>query len=205
MKNILMTSMLLGLLATAAVAQTAPAVEDFDANEFIATAKSGNLEFSLGTVDGELSTVKTGAYVAAWTLGADIDTNVYTALTYDRLDETLAASAELNVQKALNQLFAVYGSAELSYVAPTADLDAGDTFVTPTVGAKYTFADGADVFAEVAYDWNVSNDWAQAGGAAEVGVDYFVTDRIAITPSLVRTFDTDTDATNLKVELGLVF
>ena len=205
MKNILMTSMLLGLLATAAVAQTAPAVEDFDANEFIATAKSGNLEFSLGTVDGELSTVKTGAYVAAWTLGADIDTNVYTALTYDRLDETLAASAELNVQKALNQLFAVYGSAELSYVAPTADLDAGDTFVTPTVGAKYTFADGADVFAEVAYDWNVSNDWAQAGGAAEVGVDYFVTDRIAITPSLVRTFDTDADATNLKVELGLVF
>ena len=194
------------VLATALVfAGTTAMAADFESNEFVVTAQSGQFELSLGTVDGDLNTVSTTAVgVAAYSMGR-FDTSIDLGLTYGRLDDTLGVAATYNLSTAINPVLSVYGSAELAYVAPTADLGAGDVFATPTLGAAYTVTDGVTAFGEVSYGWNASEDWARQGGALEVGADFFVTEKITLTPSVVHTFDTASDATNLKLEAALRF
>jgi opacity protein-like surface antigen len=198
MKKIMFASALVALMATTAAA------EDFKATEFVTTARSGALEFSVGTVDGEVSTFTTGATVAEYTLGR-FETNVYTSLTYGRLTDTLDLTLEYNAQTALNDRWTAYGTAAVSYVTPTGDLGAGDIFVAPTLGVSYSANDKLDVFGDVTYAWNASNNWSRTGGALEVGVDYAINERVSVTPSLVRTFDTGADATNFKLEVGFRF
>jgi hypothetical protein len=191
------------LLATAVVfAGTAAMAGNFDANEVNTTVNSGVLSFSLGTVGGELSTVETSATVASYALGR-FDTTTEVGLTYGRLSDTLDLSVAYNLSTALNPSLTAYGTAEVSYVAPTADLGAGDAFFGPTVGLTYVASDKVDIFGEVSYAWNMSNSWASQGGAVEVGVDYSLTEQVSVTPSLVRTFNTGADETNAK--LGLTF
>ena len=198
MKTFMITAVAAAIMSTAAIAQ------DFKATEFVTTARSGALEFSIGTVDGDVSTFTTGATVAEYTLGR-FDTNVYTSLTYGRLTDTLDLTVEYNAQTALNDRWTAYGTAALSYVAATGDLGAGDFFVAPTLGVSYAVNDRADVFGDVTYAWNASNDWARTGGALEIGVDYALNERVSVTPSLVKTFNTGADATNFKLEVGFSF
>jgi opacity protein-like surface antigen len=198
MKTFMITAVAAALMSTAAIA------EDFSATEFVTTARSGALEFSIGTVDGDVSTFTTGATVAEYTLGR-FETNVYTSLTYGRLTDTLDLTLEYNAQTALNDRWTAYGTAALSYVTPTGDLGAGDVFVAPTLGVSYAANDKLDVFGDVTYAWNASNNWNRTGGAFEIGVDYAINERVSVTPSLVRTFDTAADATNFKLEVGFRF
>jgi opacity protein-like surface antigen len=198
MKTFMFTTALVALMSTAAVA------EDFKATEFVTTARSGALEFSIGTVDGDVSTFTTGATVAAYTLGR-FETNVYTSLTYGRLTDTLDLTVEYNAQTALNDRWTAYGTAALSYVTSTGDLGAGDIFAAPTLGVSYAASDRVNIFGDVTYAWNASNNWSRNGGALEIGVDYALNDRVSITPSLIRTFDTGSDATNFKLEVGFSF
>ncbi len=198
MKTLMITSVFVALTSTTVMAA------DFAATEFVTTARSGALEFSIGTVDGKTSTFTTGATVAEYTLGR-FETNVYTSLSYGRLTDTLDLTLEYNAQTALDSRWTVYGTAAVSYVTPTGNLGAGDIFVAPTLGAFYTVTDRLGLFGDVAYTWNTSNNWARSGGAVEVGLDYSLNDRVAITPSLVRTFNTGADATNFKLEVGFSF
>lgn len=198
MKTFMVTTALVALMSTAAVAK------DFEATEFVTTARSGALEFSIGTVDGDVSTFTTGATVAEYTLGR-FETNVYTSLTYGRLTDTLDLTVEYNAQTALNARWAAYGTAALSYVTPTGDLGAGDVFVAPTLGVSYAASDRVNIFGDVTYTWNASNSWDSVGGALEVGVDYTLNEKVSVTPSLIRTFDTGADATNFKLEVAFNF
>ena len=191
------------LLATAlVVAASAAFADNFDANQVNTTVNSGILSFSLGTVAGELTTVGTSATVAAYSIG-NVNTSAEVSLTYGRLSDTFDLGVAYNLDTAVNPSLKAYGTAEVSYVTPTADLDAGDAFFAPTVGLSYAAAKHADVFGEVSYSWNMSNDWTSEGGAVEVGVDYALTEQLSITPSLVRSFNTGADETNAK--LGLTF
>jgi hypothetical protein len=193
------------IIATAIFATTATAsANDFKATEFVATAYSGALEFSLGTVDGELNTITTGATIAEYQLG-QFDTLVYTSLEYGRLSNTLDLSLEYKAQTEIAPALILYGSTTVSYVAPTTDLSAGDVFVAPKLGVAYAATDSVGLFGDVEYSWNASNSWTRSGGVLEVGLDYNVSDSIVITPSVLRTFDTAADTTNFKLELGLRF
>jgi hypothetical protein len=194
------------MIATAFVASLATAsfADDFKANEFIVTAQSGNLELSLGTVDGQLSTIETGATIAQYTLGR-FDTGVYTSIAYGRLDDTLALNLEYNLSTALTNDLTAYGTAAVSYVTATGDLGGGDVFVAPTVGLEYAVNGRVGVFGDVTYAWNASDSWTRTGGAVELGATFALTDIATITPSVVRTFDTGADATNLKLEVGFRF
>jgi outer membrane protein W len=197
MKTFMITTAVASVLATATLA------EDFKSNEVILSAKSGNLELSLGTVEGKLNTVSTTANFANYKLGR-FDTSVDATVAY-MLNDTLGLELEYNLATALNDKVGVYGSAAVGYIAPTSSLSDGDVFAGPTVGATYTVTDKLDTFAEVAYAWNVSDDWSRTGGALEVGVDYAMTKDVHVTPSLVRTFDSVDNSTNLKLEVGMSF
>jgi opacity protein-like surface antigen len=198
MKIFMITTALVALMSTAAVAQ------DFKATEFVTTARSGAFEFSIGTVDGEVNTFTTGATVAEYNLGR-FETSVYTSLTYGRLTDTLDLTVEYNAQTALYDRWTAYGTAALSYVTPTGNLSAGDFFVAPTLGVAYAASDNASIFGDVTYTWNASNSWNRAGGAIELGLDYALNERVSVIPSLVRTFDTGADATNFKLEVSFSF
>ena len=200
MKTIILSTAFAFVAGAAMAADT-----DWNATQFATTFQSGQFELSLGTVDGELNTVSTTATdLVAYNLGI-FDTSLNVGLTYGRLDETLAVSAKYGLSVALNPVANVYGSSKLAYVTPTADLGEGKVYTTPTIGASYTVIDGVTTFAEVSYDWNVSDDWERLGGALQVGADFFVAESVTLTPSVVRTFDTGADATNLKVEAALRF
>jgi opacity protein-like surface antigen len=198
MKTFMITTAAIAVLSTSALAA------DFDSNEFVVTAQSGGLELSLGTVDGDLSSVSTTGTFANYALGR-FETSVDATLTYGRLDNTLGLELGYNMSTDLNDKVGVYGSAAVAYVAPTADLGAGDVFVAPTLGATYAVSETFGAFADVTYDWNASNDWTGTGGAVEVGVNYAVAQNVTLTPSLVRTFDTAVNETNLKLEVGFSF
>lgn len=198
MKTFMFTTALVAIMSTAAFA------EDFKATELVTTARSGALEFSIGTVDGDLSTFTTGATIAEYTVGR-FETNVYTSLTYGRLTDTLDLTVEYNAQTALNDRWTAYGTAALSYVTPTGDFGTGEVFARPTVGFSYAASDRANIFGDVTYVWNASNNWSRNGGALEIGVDYALNDRVSVTPSLIRTFDTGADATNFKLEVAFSF
>jgi len=199
MKNFMITTALFATLSTTAVAA------DFEANQYVTTFSSGMLEFSLGAVETDLtSATATAVGVATYSFGK-VDTSVDLSFGYDFAEDEVATAATLNAVTSVNPLLSVYGSAEVAYVAASDDLSNGDVLVSPTVGAAYAVSDRADVFAEVGYAWNASENWTREGGEVEVGLDFAVNDAFTVSPSLVRSFDTTEDATNFKLEATLRF
>lgn len=193
------------MLSTALVLAASVAfAADFESNEVVVSAQSGGLEFSLGTVDGELTSVATTGTFANYQLGR-FDTSVDATVAYGRADETLGVELAYNLSTDLNDRVELYGTAAVAYTAPTSDLGNGEVSVAPTLGAAYSINETLSAFGDVTYSWTATNDWAREGGAVEVGVDYQVAQNVTVTPSLVRTFDTGADATNLKMELGFRF
>jgi opacity protein-like surface antigen len=193
MKTFMTTTAIALFIASTAAAQ------DFKATEYRSTFASGALQFSLGTVEGELETIATGATVANYSIGA-LENFVYTELEYNRAVSTLALTLEYGVFAELDSRFAAYGTAAVSYITPTASLGSGDFYVAPTLGVSYAALDNLSIFGDVTYTWNASNSWAREGGAVEVGVAYSLTDNFSVIPSLVRTFDTGANTTNVKIE-----
>lgn len=193
------------MLTTALVlASTAAFAGDFDSNEVVLSAKSGGLKFSLGSVDGNLTSVSTTGTFANYQLGR-FDSSADLSVTYGRADETLGAELAYNLSTDLNESLSLYGTAAVAYTAPTADLGDGVVTVAPTVGAAYSVTESLSVFSDVTYAWDATNDWAEQGGSLAIGADYAVSETVSIAPSVIRTFNTGADATNMKVEATLRF
>lgn len=198
MKNVMMTTAIVGFISTAAVA------ENFDNNVFATTVTSGALDFSVEATQDDVVSFTTGATIADYAIG-DFDTTARTSLGYNRLDETLTFAIAYNAQTDLTDRITAYGTAEVSYTTAAADLSAGTVEVAPTLGAKYAVNDVIDLFADVTYEWDASNDFARLGGYAEVGADYAIARDVTITPSVVQTFDAAEDAANLRIEVAFAF
>lgn len=193
------------MLTTALVlASTAAFAGDFDSNEVVLSAKSGGLKFSLGSVDGNLTSVSTTGTFANYQLGR-FDSSADLSVTYGRADETLGAELAYNLSTDLNESLSLYGTAAVAYTAPTADLGDGNVTVAPTVGAAYSLTESLSVFSDVTYAWDATNDWTEQGGSLAIGADYAVSETVSIAPSVIRTFNTSADATNMKVEATLRF
>jgi hypothetical protein len=183
---------------------TSALAENFEANEFITTARSGAFEFSIETIDGEITAFKTGATVFEYTFGS-FDAYLYSSLTYGRFTDTLNLTFEYNLKTEIDSRWILYGTTAISYVTPTISLSNGDVFFIPTIGISYALNDNFDVFGDITYSWNVSNDWNYQDGLIEIGIDYALNDRVSITPSIIRTFNTSMDTTNFRFEVGFNF
>lgn len=197
MKTIMLTTALV-------LASTAAFAGDFDANEVVLSAQSGGLKFALGTVEGDLTSVATTANFANYQLGI-FESSADATVTYGRVTDTLSAKLAYNLSTDLNDATSLYGTAAVAYTAPTADLTDGDVTVAPTVGVSYAATESLSVFGDVTYTWNATNDWDAEGGSFAVGADYAVSETVSVTPSVIRSFNTGADATNLKLEATLRF
>lgn len=196
MKNILIATTFASVLATASVAA------DFDNNGVSVILERDNVTFGLDTVDGEATALSFGTTIMPHTvLGADADLTL--GAEYGVISEELTFSAAYELSKRYGQVN-TYVDLEAAYTVDSGDTD-GVWEATPTVGASLAVNDKLAAFGEVSYTWDASNDWAQAGGSAEIGARYAVTDAVALTPSLVRSFDTGADETNLNLSVALRF
>jgi hypothetical protein len=199
--------MKLSLLAilTATTMATAAAAGDFDNAQLSVVAESGALAFKLeGNQSNGYTNMEVRAEVLSYSLGKNVDSTLDVFVGHNRVLDQMTAGAEYAVVYAPNA-FSVYGSAELAYTAQTNNLSSGDVFVTPTAGVSYVFAEKLTAFGEVSYSWNASNSWTTQGGALEVGMDYAITPKWSLVPSLVRTFDTGADSTQLHIETRFAF
>lgn len=199
--------MKLSLLAilTATTMSTAAVAADFDNTQLAVVAESGALAFKLeGNQANGYTNMEVRAEVLSYSMGKNVDSTLDVFVGHNRVFDQMTAGAEYTVVYAPNA-WSVYGSAELAYTARSNDLSGGDVFVTPTAGVSYVFAEKFTGFGEVSYSWNASNSWAKQGGALELGVDYAIKPNWFVTPSLVRTFDTGADSTQLRIETRFAF
>jgi hypothetical protein len=193
MKNLMIASAFtLSLSAAAAFAA------DFDATGVNVVLERDNVTFGVDTVAGEATALTFGVAVLPHAIGS-ADADLTLGFEYGIQSEDLSLSAAYGLTKNYGKQSA-YADVEAAYTIDSADWD-----VTPTVGTAYRFNDKLAAFGEVSYTWEASNDWAAAGGAFEVGARYALTDDLALTPSLVRTFDTGANATNFNLEVALRF
>lgn len=197
-----MKTLLIALAATVGISTSAFA-GDFDNTQFSTTLNSGALQFTIeNTVDDGLASFDVGGYFYTYEMGNAV-VDLYAEIGYNRLDDTMNLRGEYQVGMPVGEVTGVYGALAVDYVAPTNDLGNGDFYLDPYVGASYTFGEKALAFGEVGYTWNMSDSWAKNGGYVEVGLDYYVSDRVVITPSVIQTFDTGNDSAQAK--LGVTF
>ena len=181
---------------------------DFDANELTTKVVSGNLAFGVTTVFNE-DTADVNEFETEATL---LNTNVNgfdvlgkTRFSYSDLDQTVTAGVSGEASREVYTLVTAYGEVDVDYTADTGNLGDGEWFVTPELGASYALNDKVSPFAEVRYTYNASEDWEGTGGEFEVGAAYKVTNTLTLTPSLVRTYDVEDEATNFELEAALAF
>jgi opacity protein-like surface antigen len=189
----------LALATTAAAAEPAPEAADHFSNTTASvTANWDRFTFELeGSEDGGYTSATVGAEVLAYTMGEHTTNTLDVYLTHQHAVDDFELGAEYTVTYAPNA-WSVYGAAEVEYRF------ANDTVgVTPTLGAAYVAAEAVTVWGEVGYTLDATNDWAQEGGVAEVGVDFAVASNIMLTPSVVYAFDRAGYEDEAQLNLGL--
>lgn len=191
------------LLTTALVfAGTAAMAGDFDNNSVDLVLERDNLTFGVSTLNGDATDLSLGVTVLPYTvMGVDADLTL--GAEYGIQSEDITLSGKYELSKNISKLN-VSAAAKAAYTIESG-ANEGAWMVTPSVGVKYNVNDKLAAFGNVSYDWNASNDWTRAGGSAEVGARYALTDDLALTPSLVRTFDTGADETNVNLAIALRF
>lgn len=193
--------MKLSLIAvlTATTMSTAAFAGNFDNTVMSVTAQSGALSFNIeGNQNDGYTNMEVRGEVLSYSMGENIDSKLNLFVGHNRIADQMTAGAEYSVVYSPNALN-IYGSAEVAYTASTNDLSNGDIYVTPTVGVSYVFAEKLTGFSEVSYAWNASDSWRKQGGAVEIGLDYAVTPSWSIAPSIVRTFNTANNDTQLHL------
>lgn len=191
------------LITTALVfAGTAAMAADFDNNSVDLVLERDNVTFGVSTLGGEATDLSFGVAVLPYAvMGAEADLTL--GAEYGIQSEDITLSAAYALSKNINQLN-LNGAVKAAYTIESGAGE-GTWVVTPSVGANYRVNDKLAAFSKVSYDWDASNDWASAGGSVEVGARVGITDDLALTPSLVRSFDTGADETNLNLEVALRF
>ena len=191
------------MLSTALVLAASVAFAgDFDNNSVDVVLERDNLTFGVSSTGGEATDLSVGVTVLPYeVLGADADLTLGAQYGIESEDFTLSATYALS--KSYGQVN-VYGSLEAAYEIESGASN-GDWHATPTAGVAYSVNDKLTAFTDVDYTWDASNDWTTEGGSVELGARYAINDDVALTPSLVRTFDTGADETNLNLKVALRF
>lgn len=190
-------------LALAAFTATAMA-SDLDRAQLVTTFSSGNLETSLTFGENDFEKFSVRGYVGDWSTEAY---SLYSAveLEYDRNLSALKAAAIFGGVYDINPVWTAYGDLEVAYVAPTGALSDGEALITPTLGAAYTLGHFSSVFADVEYTYVASQSWQKAGGEAQIGVSYGVSENVLLTGSVVKPIDTANNDPFLRIETAFNF
>lgn len=196
MKTVIIAAVL-GLMSTAAFAG------DFKAPETTLQFNHNSLETSITQKDGDLGTLKVGAYILPHNIGK-LNDNVFASVGYEFGSKNVVLGLDYKMSMPVNDKVGVYGTIGTSYVVADGSTK-GDFKVTPYAGVKYTFSDKLYGFGEVGYSWDASNSWANEGGYGKLGVNYMLTNTVYIEPSVIRTFDTAANDTNFAVKVGVNF
>lgn len=189
-----MKTTILAMVAAFGLTAGAASADDFDNTVASVTAEFGRYDLTVeGTEDNGYTELSFGANIVG---GLDMSvTDYHSADAYGLgLDYTMTTQVGE---------VAVWGVAEVEYIAPEGDLGEGDFFATPTVGAGYDITDAVTAWGEVGYTWNASESFDRMGGTVEVGADVALADNVTLTPSIVRSFDTGADET--QAHIGLTF
>jgi hypothetical protein len=199
-----MNKIILALAATIGLT-TATFAGDFDNTVFETTVTSGNLQFTVNTTTADnLNSFNVGAYLHDYRIG-NVFAELYTEIGYNRITDTMNLRGEYQLHTAVSNNTVLYGAIAVDYVTPTNDLGNGDFYFDPYVGVSHSFTTDFVVFGEVGYTWNMSNNWANDGGYAEIGFHYHVNNNLTLTPSIVKTFDTVNADTQAKFTVGIAF
>ena len=198
MKTLLLASVL-------ALGATAASAADFDRTELVTKFSSGKLEFAITADNDGLSGIETTAYITQGPIWGTWNSYTAVSLGYDKNADTMSLGVEGGLAKDLDKIWTVYGIAELAYVADTSALSDGDVFFSPSLGVAATFDPRWQAFAEVGYSWDVSNSFNEAGGYAEVGLAFLVTEEFSVAGSIVKPIDTANDDAFARIETSFRF
>lgn len=191
-----MKTTILAMVAAFGLTAGAASADDFDNTVGSVTAEFGRYDVTIqGNEDSGYTDLSFGANIVG---GLDMSATHYHAVDAYGLGVDYTATTQVGA-------VAVWGVAEVEYVAPEGDLDGGDFFATPTIGAGYDVTDSVTAWSEVGYTWNASESFDRVGGVAEVGVDFTLAENVTLTPSVVRTFDTDVNESQLNLNLTFNF
>lgn len=187
-------------VAALALAGTVATADDFDNTQAFTTVKTGQFEFTFegNEADGFLSTE-----IGAEVLNYGINDNVYSTtdvyFRHHKLTNDVTVAAEYTLVYAKDAT-SVYGAAELEYA-----FENDNFYLNPTLGTAYIVNPDIEVFAEATYALDATNDFEQRGGAVEFGVDFVVSQQVTLTPSIIRTFDTDDNDTQARIGATFYF
>lgn len=205
MKGKTMKTLLVTTAVALTVAVTPVQADNFDNFQGYVTAYTGNFEFTVeGTQDAGFTNLEAGYTFLDYGISENLSAAVTGRVGYDRVADTMELTGEYGMAYSTGP-WMLYGAAALAYVAPTNNLDGGDFYTTPTLGAGYAISENVSAWGEVEYTWDVSNSFARQGGELEVGMTFGLADNVAIEPSIVRTFDTGNDETQARIGLGFWF
>lgn len=200
-----MKTTILAMIAALGVSAGAASADDFDNTAASITAEFGRFDFTLeGTQDDGYTELSLGATVLEYDLTDSLSGEVGVSVSHYDLLDAYGIGVNYTTTYTVDR-FSVYGGSELEYVFPEGDFENGDLLTTPTLGAEYAASETVALWSEVSYTWVASDDWAALGGEFEVGADFGLADNVVFTPSVVRTFDTGADSTQLNLGLNFSF
>jgi len=205
-----MKTMILAAVAAFGLSGAALA-EDFTDTAVTTTATYDIYEFSItGSINDEFAlsedfALSASADVLDHTVGM-WDANVELTLGYANVaGEDLVGVAATYELATTVDAFTSTVELEASYIALADDMGNGETFVTPTLGLVYAATDTLDLFGEVSYTWQASDEFAPLGGAMEAGVIVALSETVDVAGSVIRTFDTGFETTQAAVEVTFNF
>ena len=165
---------------------------------------SGPLDFSIDADEDGLTDLEVGYTTLEHSFG-NVNADLRFALgTNMRGTDTMTALGQYNMSMLAAESFTVYGTAEVAYTATT-DFDNEVWTFNPYAGVSYAITDNLDVYGEVGYSWDMSDDFDQEGGYVEIGMPIHATTSMTITPSVSRTFDVPVEATDFRLETTFRF
>lgn len=153
---------------------------------------------------GDVWSFRAGATVLTYELGPGISTlELFGELGEVRGDEYAVLGAEYAWAVAANRT-TVQLAGEVAYVMID-DFDNGFFAVTPSALVSHDLGRGVDLYGEVGYSWDATNDWTRVGGYAEIGLDVEVNEAFSVRGAVIQPFDTADDDAYAEIGLQLNF
>lgn len=195
----------LAILATPVLALDAPRTGDFENNQLFIKGVHKNVEFTLeGNQAQGFTDFEVRGLIYTYQLSENVTSGVELFAKYIQPTDGFTAGGSYNLAYAVSPNSVVYGEAELSFGNINYETTDGQAAFIPKVGFVSDFNDTVAGFAEIKYGWNMTDDWSDIGGRAELGLDIAVNDTVMIVPSIVGYFDTEA-WNDTQARLGVEF
>lgn len=182
MKRLLITTSVIAMLSTAAVAQ-----ENFDTLFFNTEVHFDDFRLSVNTLENSNPEIALGYFV--WNLETELSVqSLMLELGHTLRTDEYRVTAEYTIAAPINETFAVYASPSLNLVTNDAFSNTDVHFV-PVVGLSTYLTDNVVGYAEVSSTFDLSNSVTQLDTIAEFGLDISLSENLVVTPAITYNFD----------------